>query len=75
LRVRDLARGDLRQVGVGHLGQRDLEDVQLLALDKGQEELERPFEHRRLDVEARGSDWRFHEEKDRGRRNLGKRGE
>src|SRR5207249_7679147 len=52
LRVRDLARRDLGEIGVRHLRERDLEDVDLLALDQSQEKLQGPFEDRCADREA-----------------------
>ena len=51
--VRHLPSGDLRQVRIRHFRERYLEDVELFAFNQREEKLERPFEHRRLDVESR----------------------
>src|SRR5260370_96319 len=61
LRVGHLARGNLDEVGVRHFRQRDLEDVELLALHQRQEKLQRSFQHLRAYSKARASKMLLHQ--------------
>ena len=60
--IGDLARRQLGEVGIRHLGERYLENVDFFALDQRQEQFQRTFEYRSVHAELRAlSQGRFHE--------------